>query len=210
MSGAAILLASGSPRRRSLLESAGFEVIVAVPPIDDAAAPIAERNERRLVEALAWFKAAQVLRDPAAASARTSAATLLAADTLCVVDGVVIGKPRDECEARSMIESFAGRRHEVMTGVTLVDLARGTRRVFSDVAIVSLGAIDPLLLAAHLSSGRWRGRAGGYNFAEVVDEGWPIACEGDPTTVMGLPMRQLAPMLRVATRLGDARGSSRS
>jgi septum formation protein len=198
LSAVSILLASASPRRRLMLESQGFDVTVVPPPIDDARAPIAERDERRLVEALAWFKAAQVLADPATESERRRAEFLIAADTMCVADGRAIGKPRDADEARAMIASLAGRRHAVMTGVCLIALPQGTRRLFSDVAFVEVGVMAPGMLDEHLASGRWRGRAGGYNFAEVVDAGWPIVCEGDPTTVMGLPMRRLVPMLRGA------------
>jgi len=200
---AVILLASASPRRKRLLESIGFEVVVVPPAIDDAAAPIAERDLRRLAGALAWFKAAQVLRNPEAATARARARWLVAADTICDVDGVALGKPRDEREAAAMIDAFRERRHAVHTGVCLVDLRRDDRRLFTDTAFIELGALDAARRDRHLRSGAWRGRAGGYNLEEVVDAGWPITCEGDPATVMGLPLRRLEPLLRSDRRNGD-------
>lgn len=198
-----VLLASASPRRKRLLESIGFEVVVVPPSLDDAAAPIAERDLRRLAGALAWFKAAQVLRDPEAAPARARARWLVAADTICDVDGTAFGKPRDEAEAAAMIDAMQGRRHAVHTGVCVVDLRRDDRRLFTDTAFVELGALDAARRERHLRSGAWRGRAGGYNLEEVIDAGWPIACEGDPATVMGLPLRRLEPLLRGGRRNSD-------
>lgn len=196
MSREVVLLASASPRRRLLLESIDVEVIVIPPAIDDAHAPTREPDTARLVESLAWFKAAQVLADPRAAEARARAAWLVAADTLCVVDGRPLGKPRDVEEARAMILGFAGRRHEVFTGVTLVALRTMERRMLHDRAVIELGRIPEQLLEKHLKGNGWRGRAGGYNLAEVVEAGWPITCEGDPSTVMGLPLQRLAPLFR--------------
>lgn len=204
VSAAVVLLASASPRRRSLLESIGCEVIVVPPAIDDAAAPVSEQHLPRLAKALAWFKAAQVLHDPAAADARARSKWLVAADTICDVDGAALGKPRDEREAAAMLEALRGRRHAVHTGVCLVELSRGSRRLFTDTAIVSIGDVDAARREHHLRSGAWRGRAGGYNFADVVAAGWPVACEGDPATVMGLPLRRLEPLLRRGRNGDDA------
>lgn len=195
---ATIVLASSSPRRRAMLEELGLDVIVHAPAIDDATVPIRPRDGRALVEALAWFKAAQVLRDPAAAPARRRASRLVAADTVCLDGERVLGKPVTLSAARAMIESLAGRSHRVVTGLCVVDLGNGARTIFSDEAVVTVGALDPSALAEHLRDDRWRGRAGGYNLSEVIARGWPVSCEGDPTTVMGLPMRRLAPILAAA------------
>jgi len=191
-----VLLASASPRRRSLLEGAGAKVVVAAPAIDDGGARIAPGSPRRVVAALAWFKAAQVLADPAQADAKAASRWLIAADTVCVDGDRIIGKPSDRDDARCVIESLMARAHSVLTGVCVVDLRRGSRRILVDDATVTLGSVPPALLDAHLASDGWRGRAGGYNFAEVRDAGWPITCEGDETTVMGLPLARVAAMLR--------------
>lgn len=73
----------------------------------------------------------------------------------------------------------------------------------ADSATVAFGSIPSELLEAHLQRGAWRGCAGGYNLQEVVAEGWPVQCVGDPTTVVGLPMAILAPLLaRVLSKGG--------
>jgi septum formation protein len=59
---------------------------------------------------------------------------------------------------------------------------------------VTWGDVDDDAIDEYVASGQWRGKAGGYNLEERLEAGWPIECEGDPTTVMGLPMRRLAAM----------------
>ncbi|MBX3355377.1 MAG: Maf-like protein [Phycisphaeraceae bacterium] len=208
MSRPKVILASASPRRKLLLESIGAEVRVMPPAIDDAMAPISERAVSRLVEALAWFKAAQVLGEGAMGEAEQGAQWLVAADTICVVDGRRLGKPASADEAAAMIKAMAGRRHEVITGVALVALPGHSRRIFHDRSEVIIGEISDAHLREHLEQDGWRGRAGGYNFAEVRDRGWPISCQGDPSTVMGLPLRLLEPMLSAAPRRNFDAGRS--
>ncbi len=190
--GVRIVLASVSPRRRELLEREGAVVRVVPPPIDDSGAPFGGGDPETLVASLAWFKAAQVLDHPEVRSGEPRASWLLAADTVCVIDGRIAGKPATEAEASEMVRSMSDRRHAVFTGACLVDLGAGDRRLFVDRAEVELGPLDERAVREHLSSRRWEGRAGGYNFSEARDAGWPIRCAGDETTVMGLPMRRLA------------------
>lgn len=74
--------------------------------------------------------------------------------------------------------------------------AGGGRFLFSDVARVRVGRIGADRIDTYLRSGGWRGKAGAYNLSERVADGWPLECEGDPATVMGLPMRRLDASLR--------------
>lgn len=188
-----LVLASASPRRKRMLEEAGFQVEVMVPAIDDADLSGAETEPRRWTCTLAWFKAAQLMRERP--TLRGQPRLLLAADTMCVLDGAMIGKPADAAEAESLIRGFQERAHQVTTGVCIVDLACGARTLFADTAEVRLGALPPDLLRSHLETGAWQGKAGGYNLADALAAGWPLEVRGDPTTVMGLPMRRLAPRL---------------
>jgi septum formation protein len=114
---------------------------------------------------------------------------------MCVHEGDVIGKPADRESAERMIRSFESRSHDVVTGVCLVDRASGARSIFADSASVSLGALGPEALARHLESDAWRGKAGGYNYSDCIAAGWPLRCDGDPETVMGLPSRLVLPLL---------------
>jgi septum formation protein len=99
-----------------------------------------------------------------------------------------------------IIRLLENGQHEVLTGVALVDPATGRRELFVDRARVRVGAIGGERIGEYIASGGWRGKAGGYNLAERIQEGWPIEYEGDPTTIMGLPMRILPARLEAFAR----------
>jgi septum formation protein len=146
------------------------------------------------VVSLAYLKAWAGAKLPAA-----KGRIVLGADTTCVVDGEMAGTPTSEAEARTMLRSMVGKQHEVLTGVALIDQrdegALQPRRMFVDKATVRWGAIGDDEIDAYVASGAWQGKAGGYNLAERLAAGWPIAFEGDETTIMGLPMRKLREVL---------------
>ena len=186
-----IVLASRSPRRRQLLEEARWPVRIEVPDVDDGLLDCGETPADEWVSALAVFKATAtaIMLEQRADS---EPCTILGADTVCVLEGRIIGQPATRDAARAMLESFVGIPHDVLTGVCLLDYPGGARSVFVDRAVVSWGMIDHDALEAYLDTEQWRGKAGAYNLADRVADGWPIECQGDPTTVMGLPMRRLA------------------
>ena len=94
-----------------------------------------------------------------------------------------------------MMQGFVGTTHEVATGMCVLDRRTGARRIFVDTARVTLGALSDAAIADYAASGAWRGKAGGYNYAERVAAGWSLQCVGDPETVMGLPIRLVLPAL---------------
>lgn len=182
-----VILASRSSRRRLLLEEAGFEVDIRIPAIDDSDVVINECVPERLVISLAWFKASQIECE------LNNVLALIAADTVCDLDGEVLGKPADRLDAEQMLRSMFGREHITRTGVCICT-AEG-RMLFEDSTLLRMGSPSEKDLEAYLDSSSWEGKAGGYNLSERIEAGWPIEFEGDPTTVMGLPMRRLIPML---------------
>ena len=183
-----IVLGSGSPRRLQMLEEAGWQVESRPPAIDDGEIRIQVETPERAVMALAWFKAAQL-------GMPGGALVGIAADTVCVSGGMILGKPEDALDARRMLEQLQEEVHVTMTGVCL--LRPGCRREFLlDAARVEFGRLEESQLESYLDSGEWRGKAGGYNLVDRQAAGWPVRCEGDPDTVMGLPMRRLQPMLQ--------------
>ena len=90
-----------------------------------------------------------------------------------------------------MIVAMREATHRTMTGVCLMHVSGRRRFIAHDVALVTVGSLPDEVVEGYLASGDWRGKAGGYNLIERQRAGWPISCEGDPTTVMGLPMRML-------------------
>src|SRR5262245_49930754 len=118
-----LVLASASPRRAELLRAAGFAFDVVVADVDEAIR--AGESPQTYVRRLAAEKSASVVSGfsrtgpPEGGRYVSSDAIVLGADTAVVVDGDVLGKPRDDREAAAMLERLSGRRHQVMTGVSL-------------------------------------------------------------------------------------------
>ena len=171
-----------------MLREAGVDHVIAPPPIDDAALPERIGDPAGFTMAMALFKAAQV-------QPTWSDGWVLAADTMAHDGHALIGKPRDRAHAGEMLSRWRGGAHDVWTGVALLHPSTGRRWIFADRARVTLGALPDPALDAYLQSDAWQGKAGAYNYADRLEAGWPLECDGDPCTVMGLPMRRLAPIL---------------
>ncbi len=195
-----LVLASRSPRRRQLLEEAGFVFDALPAPLDDSHLSPGSSPPHHWVAALAYLKASALVRTGGMGSA--GRVLVLGSDTVVVKGDDIIGQPRDKDDARRIIARLADGSHEVVTGVALLD--GDTRRIFVDAATVTVGQISSEQIEGYLESGAWRGKAGAYNLSERIGDGWPIQYKGDPTCVMGLPMRRLTPMLRaLLDREGD-------
>ncbi|MEO0474549.1 MAG: Maf family protein [Planctomycetota bacterium] len=193
-----LILASQSPRRAQLLLEAGFDFEQRSPPFADPDQP---PDHLRGHEAEAYAAALAQQKAASLAEQIDSAALILAADTICVdANGSLVGKPRDQTHAGEMIRSFIESEHRVLTGVALIRIVSDEREVesFADVATVTFGSIGNKQLDAYLATDDWRGKAGGYNLFDRQAAGWPIEVDGDPTTVVGLPMRRLVPVLRAS------------
>lgn len=185
-----IILASRSERRAQLLREAGYSFIQADPPYADPPQPKVTGHPEAMTLELSERKA-RSLRD-AGAFLDYPDGLILAADTVCVgIDGTLLGQPASREEAEAMIGSFMGQPHRVVTGVALMDRNDVHPHVFADMAVVVMENIDPREIALYLDTQQWRGKAGGYNLFDRQAAGWPIHVQGDPTTVVGLPMRKL-------------------
>lgn len=185
-----LFLASRSPRRRQLLAEHGLEHEAAHPGLDDGELEPGRVSPAAWVASLAYLKAAAGAE---ALGARVVArgGLVLGADTTVVKDGQIIGQPKGVADAERILRLLSDGEHEVLTGVALLDPATRCRDVFVDRARVRVGRLSEAQLAAYLASGQWRGKAGAYNLRERLEAGWPIEHEGDPTSIMGLPMRAL-------------------
>jgi septum formation protein len=202
-----VILASTSARRARILHDAGVQALVMAPSLDDSDAPLEPKDPCAFVMGLAWFKARLVLGDIAQSQSKGANLPrwLVAADTMCVQDGRVIGKPVDAQDLRRMLRSFEGRCHDVVTGVCIVDRHSQARHLFFDSAQVQLGTLQEQAVQQYAESREWQGKAGGYNYQDRVDAGWPLTCDGDPETVMGLPSRLVLPVIGV--RNANPRGT---
>lgn len=185
-----LILASASPRRRELLESAGWRVVARPVEVDERPQP--GETPENLVRRLALAKAQH--------TAFAVPELVLGADTV-VVDGErVLGKPSDEAEARQMLRSLANKTHRVLTGLALLNGTLGEPQVEICETGVPMRAYSEQEIDAYIASGAPFDKAGGYG---IQDEGFrPVALEkfaGCFANVMGLPLCCFERMLQ---RLG--------
>lgn len=160
------VLASASPRRRRLIEW------LLGPHVRSIATDLAEELDGPLSPAgLATSLAA---RKAAVARQAGETGTILAFDTIVVLDGRTLGKPADEDAARSMLRALSGRSHEVITGVAILPAADNRPRLFSVSTPVRMQALDEASIESWLAEGEALGCAGAYNIERhlaSVDEG---------------------------------------
>ncbi len=181
---ARLILASSSPRRAALLREAGIAFEQVTPPFDDTHVALAGAPPHRAAAALAFLKAATT-------ADLHPGRVALGADTIAVLGDQQIGKPNDREHAERLLRALFDRAHSVVSAVALVRAGEPEHvQVFHDTATVRIEAPGADDLRAYLDAGEWRGKAGGYNLAELQDR-WRFEVRGDPTTVTGLPMRRL-------------------
>jgi septum formation protein len=194
-----VVLASASPRRRSMFEQAGVRHAVLPASIDDGELDHAAHvNPAEWVAALAYLKAASsaqlFIADPQIEHKPNT--LVIGADTVCVHNGKVLGQPGDRDEAYAMILSMSDAEHEVLTGIAIVDPITGRREIFIDRSVVRVGTIPEHEIVAYLESEQWRGKAGAYNITERLAAGWPIEFDGDETSIVGIPMTRTLERVR--------------
>ena len=175
------VLASGSPRRRELLAQLGVNPII-------WASDIAENNSsNERPESMAMSLALQKALE---ASSKFQNDIVLAADTIVVVDGRVMGKPRDNDEAYYMLKDLSGRSHEVITGFAIIDNSENTKVVEYEKTLVTFRTLDHERIMAYIDSGEVLDKAGAYGIqgkgALLVEK-----IEGCYFNVVGLPLSRL-------------------
>ncbi len=180
---AALVLASASPRRVTLLKQAGAEFTV-VDPGPDRAWP-GKAEPRHGVRALALEKARRVAE-------KRRNAVVIGADTVVVLRGQRLGKPADAAEARAMLGRLHGRRHEVWTGIAVVH--GDEQRTAAECTVVHMGRLSEPDLELYLKSGESLDKAGAYGIQGLAGQ-FIRRIEGDYTTVVGLPLARLRAIL---------------
>jgi septum formation protein len=181
-----LVLASASPRRAEILRAVGWPFEVVPADVDETLK--AGESPEEFVRRLARAKAEAI------ASARLFGLTL-GADTTVVVDGEILGKPRDEDEARWMLRRLSGRTHEVLTGIALVRAESGRAEVGVERTKVRFAETSDDEIAWHVTTGDVLDKAGAYAVqgrAALFIE----AIEGDYWNVVGLPVRLLYTLAR--------------
>ena len=178
-----LILASASPRRKELLEKFGVPFLIRAADIDETMDP----------GNAPYDEVGRVSRLKALATPRDGDDLLIAADTIVVCEGNVLGKPRDEAEAAQMLRLLSGRDHQVMTGCTVL---RGDKSVtFTEVTDIHFRELTEKEIAKYVASGEPMDKAGSYG----IQGGAALFCQrmvGDYYNVMGLPVCRLGQVLK--------------
>lgn len=180
-----LILASASPRRDELLNTAGLfhEVMVS-----GANEDVAQTNPRTLVELLSTKKAQEVC----GRITSEDDFAVIGADTVVFIDGVILGKPAGPEDAKRMLRMLSGRAHHVCTGVTLHGRIDGNERVrtFSEVSTVHVDHLTEQEIASYVDSGEPLDKAGAYGIQGAFCK-HVTRIEGDYFNIVGLPVSRV-------------------
>ena len=182
-----IVLASQSPNRRKVLESAGIRVITRPQDIWEICG---ETEPEKVVTALSSQKMESYLRSPEFDPSLHA----VAVDTLVALDGKLMGKPKDDEDAKAMIRSFSGRWHEVYSGMSVYIPQSKKTVVVCDVTRVLFHSLTESDVKWYISTGDPKGAAGAYKIQEngykLIDE-----IDGSFSNIIGIPLERLIEVL---------------
>jgi len=188
MKHAQFILASGSPRRRELLDRMGMQYVVSQAEVSEIAHP--GETPEDYVNRIALEKASWV------ADRMESGLPVLAADTAVVLDGEILGKPAGPEDARQMLLRLSGRTHEVLTSVVLLS-PDGVAHRRLNVSRVTFANLDTDWIGAYCGSREPLDKAGSYAIQGFAGQ-WVVRLDGSYTGVMGLPLSETMELLRQA------------
>ena len=180
-----LILASNSPRRREILSQAGFAFSVVASDVDESFPVDMPLSE---VPVFLSEKKARVLADI------NPNAIILAADTVVILDNIILNKPADKSEAREMLQLLSGKTHEVVTGITLITPNETVS--IADSAMVSFRSLADWEVDWYVKGGFGLDKAGAYGVQDFIGMAGIEKMEGSFYTVMGLPIFHVFNLLK--------------
>lgn len=185
-----IILASGSPRRKEILENIGIEFTVVKSVADESSINSEGIPVSLYVQELALLKATEVKSRVTAKNA-----IVIGADTVVSIDGKILGKPANDEEAYNMLKSLSGKTHQVYTGYCGISTDDGSAVCESVCTDVTFADLSDKEIYDYIHTGESYDKAGGYG---IQGKGVMLVekIEGDYFNVVGLPVRSLVNMLK--------------
>ena len=181
-----LILASQSPRRKQLLQQAGYAFQVLVPHEQAECGICSRETPPELVARLAYQKARDV-------ALRVPEGLVIGCDTVAECLGQILGKPQDRPHARQMLQLLRGRVHHVYSGLCLWRRPDNCRWIEVEVTRLRMDTVSDRLLQDYLDTEAWMGKAGAFGYQDGLD--WIQILEGSASNVVGLPLELLARML---------------
>lgn len=183
-----LILASASPRRQELIRTIGLPYRIDAADVDESMPEGTAPDD--LVEQLS-------LRKAQAVSGRVpdgEPSIVIGSDTVVVLDGRILGKPKDEQDAADMLSAIAGRTHQVYTGITCIEVRTGTVLTRHEVSHVTMKPMDQDRIRRYVATGEPSDKAGAYA-VQGIGALLVAKIEGDYFNVVGMSVRLLGEML---------------
>ena len=181
-----LILASQSPRRKSLMHEYGYSFLVH-PPSDTAEGGMCSgETPPELVVRLAKQKAEDVAK-------QYEHAVIIGCDTVAECMGTVLGKPVDIDDARRMLTMLRGKDHRVLSGLCIWKRPSDEVTLKLDITTLHMDEVTDREIEAYLATDKWQGKAGAFGYQDGWD--WLHVIQGSETNVIGLPMEVLADAL---------------
>ncbi len=187
------ILASVSPRRKLLLEKAGYHFDVIPSGIDESIFSTEGISSEEHTKQLALAKAKDVAQ-------KYPSRLVLAADTVVDFDGHIIGKPDNAAHAEEITRKLFSAPHKVITAVALLHIEKQIKIVEAVTTVVYPIKLTEEQIAEHITKGDWKGKAGAYGIQETGDE-FVERIEGSYTNVIGLPMELIESIIKKGPNL---------
>ena len=181
-----LILASSSPRRKQILEREGFEFEI-IFPVDIPEDNISSDPVNHVLD-LSRKKAESVAKEK-------DKGLILGADTIVVSGGEILGKPRDENDARSILKKLSGKAHKVYTGLTLINKSNEKVLCDYDCTLVQFNQLKDEDISKYIATGEPMDKAGAYGI-QGMGSFLVHHIEGDLDNVIGLPVKKLKEMLK--------------
>jgi septum formation protein len=185
-----IILASQSPRRHALLKKLGVEFVVIKPTFDEKLENNFYSDEK--IEELSTLKAFSVLESQD--DFTISDSIIISADTVVVLENEILGKPVDENNAKEMLRALSGKKHYVVTAISVLDT--NTKKLFTDVVktFVTFCELSDELIDEYVANKKPLDKAGAYGIQELNSD-FIANVDGDLENVIGLPTKALKDLL---------------
>ncbi len=184
-----IILASASPRRREILENLGLKFDIIISGADETKLST-EIEPKLYVQEMALLKASEAAK----AVGKSKDTLLISADTIVLLDGEILGKPKDREDAFSMLSKLSGKTHEVITGFCVMDLWSANAVCRAEVTKVEFKNLTPDIIKSYIDSNEPMDKAGSYG---IQGKGGILVqkIDGDYFNVVGLPVSGLTDIL---------------
>lgn len=189
-----LVLASASPWRKRLLKKYGIKCRIHISKFKEILKHVSPRH---LVLHNATGKALDVAQNYKNVSQN---AIIIGVDTVGVLNGKILGKPKDRAHAKRMIKMLAGTTHEVISGLCVIDVKKGKKICSAETTKITFRKVSEAELEKYLDSNHWKGKAGSYAIQGRA-KGFVSRIDGDITNVIGIPIERLKKMLRKIQKL---------